>query len=423
MSARIANAFAKTRSAEAVVVGGGPSGLAVVGTLLHHLAPDRRRLSWADPRFRAGRIHERYREVPSNTRVDLFAKFATAVAPLQRVVDSTPAPNAFTALGRLPQDQGCSLSYAADLCLMLTDGLAREFPSVAQHRGKVTNATLDKHTSTWTVALDESDHVTTRRLILCTGSSPISETLPILQQGPLSGHPIAPVHLDTALKPSLLAQQLDSQAAVTIAVVGASHSAILVLMNLCNLATTSHPKLRIKWFTRHKNLRYAEHKDGWILYDNTGLKGQAAQWARQNLEDETFPSSQYSSIITRLWTQPGNGEESIYQAELLDCTHIVQAIGYQRDPIPELSLHDSKNAEPQSLRVDYDNDTGRFWDASRDQTTTVERKHVPGLFGAGIAFPERVKDPAGNVEQAVGLWKFMNFTRKAVPQWLDSTKE
>ncbi|KAK7415699.1 hypothetical protein QQX98_005734 [Neonectria punicea] len=422
MSAHIANAFAKTRSAEAVVVGSGPSGIAIIGTLLHHLSPGRR-LCWADPRFRAGRIHERYREVPSNTRVDLFAKFATAVTPLQRVVDSTPAPNAFTALGQLQQDQGCSLSYAADLCLMLTEGLAREFPSVARHQGNVANATLDKHTSTWTVALDGSEHVTTRRLILCTGSSPISETLPALQQGPLSGQKIASVHLDTALKSSLLAQQLDSEVPVTIAVVGASHSAILVLMNLCNLASTSHPKLRIKWFTRHKNLRYAEHKDGWILYDNTGLKGQAAQWARQNLEDETFPSSQYSSIITRLWTQPGNGEDSVYQAELPGCTHIVQAIGYRRDPIPELSLLDSTNVQRQKLAVDYDNDTGRFWDASESEAAMAERQHVPGLFGAGIAFPERVKDPAGNVEQAVGLWKFMNFTRKAVPQWLNSTKE
>lgn len=30
-----------------------------------------------------------------------------------------------------------------------------------------------------------------------------------------------------------------------------------------------------------------------------------------------------------------------------------------------------------------------------------------GLYGCGIAFPEQVTDPVGNVEFAVGLFKFM----------------
>ena len=57
--------------------------------------------------------------------------------------------------------------------------------------------------------------------------------------------------------------------------IGASHSAILVLRNLYNLASTTHTKLRIKWLTRHA-LRYAEERDGWIFQDNTGLKGDVA---------------------------------------------------------------------------------------------------------------------------------------------------
>jgi hypothetical protein len=38
---------------------------------------------------------------------------------------------------------------------------------------------------------------------------------------------------------------------------------------------------------------------------------------------------------------------------------------------------------------------------------------IPGLFGAGIAFPERVVDPHGNEEYAVGFWKFMKFAQNA----------
>ena len=55
--------------------------------------------------------------------------------------------------------------------------------------------------------------------------------------------------LDFALKPSLLTEKLPKDRNVVVGVVGASHSAILVLLNLYNLASSSHPHLRVKWFT------------------------------------------------------------------------------------------------------------------------------------------------------------------------------
>lgn len=221
----------------------------------------------------------------------------------------------------------------------------------------------------------------------------------------------ASIHLDTALNPSLLGASLSPDTPATVAVVGASHSAILVLMNLYNLAASSHPQLRIKWFSRHRSLRYAKPMDGWILYDNTGLKGDAAQWARQNLEDAAFAASPVSRIITKIYTSTGAPEEQAYRAELPDCTHIVQAIGYQRDPLPTISTLDSVGSEPSSVTVEHDGLTGRF-------VSVHNGTHVPGLFGAGIAFPERVTDPAGNIEHAVGFWKFMRFLKRVVPQWV-----
>lgn len=249
--------------------------------------------------------------------------------------------------------------------------------------------------------------MTSSRLVLCTGSHPISETPANLAQDTSSD--VTPIHLDTALKPSLLAKSLDPNTPATIAVVGASHSAILVLMNLYNLAASSHPYLRIKWFSRHKDLRYAKPMDGWILYDNTGLKGEAAQWARDNLEEATFASSPVSQAIDKLYTPPGPAESQVYKAELPGCTHIVQAIGYARNPLPILSSVEATGAEPVALSVQHDGLTGRFAAGSAV---------VPGLFGAGIAFPERVTDPAGNVEHAVGFWKFMRFLTRVVPEWV-----
>jgi len=43
---------------------------------------------------------------------------------------------------------------------------------------------------------------------------------------------------------------------------------------------------------------------------------------------------------------------------------------------------------------------------------------VSGLYGAGIAFPEKVLDPEKNVEYAVGLFKFMKYLQRVVPAWI-----
>ncbi|KAJ2987435.1 hypothetical protein NUW58_g4508 [Xylaria curta] len=401
-------------SAGAVVVGAGPGGITVVGNLLEHgaeLQTDQRKLVWVDPHFQGGRVNARYREVPSNTKVSLFVQFANEASPFKAIVQATPKPNALTALEELPQDQGCRLSYAADMCLMLTDGLAVH-PHVQSHKGKVTSATLDERTKIWTVGFDNGEHVTTSKIALCTGSGPVSKTLPAIER--IHQQSLRPVDLDVALAPSILTKTFDPAAKTTVAVVGASHSAILVLMNLVNLANSTHPHLRIKWFTRNE-LRYAEYMDGWILRDNTGLKGQAADWARQNLDNESFPNSPVNKVITKVWT--AGKEEEAYKAELPECTHVVQAVGYARNPLPHIEAIGKDGGAAKPLEVEYDNLNGRFYKKNGSKTDNG-REYVPGLFGAGIAFPERVTDPHGNVEHAVGFWKFMKFVKKVVPGWV-----
>ncbi|KAI1426253.1 hypothetical protein F5Y12DRAFT_288242 [Xylaria sp. FL1777] len=403
-------------SASAVVVGAGPGGITVLGNLLERgteLQTDKRKLVWVDPHFQGGRVNSRYREVPSNTKVGLFVQFAHDVSPFRTIVEASPKPNALTALQELPQDQGCHLSYAGDMCLMLTQGLVVH-PQVQSHQGSVTSATLDERSNLWTVNFDDGTHVTTSKIVLCTGSSPVSKALPAIER--IHQQSLSSVDLDVALTPSILAKTFDPTTSTTVAVVGASHSAILVLMNLVNLANSSHPHLRIKWFTRNK-LRYAEYMDGWILRDNTGLKGQAAEWAHQNLDDQTFPNSPVSKVITKVWT--AGREEEAYKTEFPECTHIVQAVGYDRNPLPRFEVTGRDGDSNKPLQVEYDNLNGRFYKQG-DSKADHERKYVPGLFGAGIAFPERVTDPYGNVEHAVGFWKFMKFVKRVVPDWIRS---
>jgi alpha-1,3/alpha-1,6-mannosyltransferase len=230
-------------------------------------------------------------------------------------------------------------------------------------------------------------------LVLCTGSHPATGPLPVTD--------IKEIKLDPALKPSLLKSLLPKDTPTTIVVIGASHSAILVLRNLYILASSTHPHLRIKWFTRHP-LRYAEEREGWVFRDNTGLKGEVANWARENLEEDVLPASDVSKYLEKI-TTTREREEHDYHNHLPKCTHVIQAIGYTRNPIPMLKKGVKK------LNPEFDSLTGGFRD--------VQGEEVKGLYGAGIAWPNKVTDPEGNVEFAVGLAKFMNFLKAVVPDW------
>ncbi|KAL2004961.1 hypothetical protein VTN00DRAFT_2811 [Thermoascus crustaceus] len=381
----------------AVVVGAGPAGLAVMGNLLERQLGGQ--IAWVDPYFQAGRVNRRYREVPSNTKVSLFQSYAQAVQPFRNVINSTPTPNAFSTMTKLDQNKGCHLSYAADMCRALTDGLLK-LDQVYKCQGIVTAADL-KNSSGWTVRIKtqnslEEIEVVSPRLILCTGSSPT------LLQIPVPGLSIRRLDLDVVLKPSELVTALPKGCSLTVAVVGGSHSAIVALMNLVDLARTSHPQLRVKWFTRHP-LRYAEYMDGWILRDNTGLKGEAADFAREQLEDDRLPKSDAGRVIEKVDCSGGK-DAAAYQAHLPSCTHIVQAVGFTRDPLPELT----RNGAP--LTPEFDHESGAF----SDQNGQI----IKGLYGAGIAFPERVVDPYNNVEYAVGFFKFMKFLKRVCPAWI-----
>ncbi|KAJ5449771.1 uncharacterized protein N7458_006220 [Penicillium daleae] len=374
-----------TRNCAAVVVGAGPAGVAVVGNLLERQLGT---IAWIDPSFESGRVNRKYREVPSNTKVALFQAYATAVQPFQTVIENTPRPNAFTTMAKLDQEKTCHLHYAADMIRGITDGLIK-MDRVHACRGFVTAANLSSRTSSdsqWTVRIKQHgspDELTieTTRLILCTGSHPTN--IPV----PVPGLDITRLDLDTS--PSS----------------APPHSAILALLNLVTLARDSHPHLRVKWFTRHP-LRYAEYMDGWILRDNTGLKGLAADFARAQLEDDKLPTSPAGRVIEKIDCGGGESREAAqYRAELPSCSHIVHAVGFTRDPLPQLAR------DGEALSMEFDHGSGKFHERGDGPV-------VPGLFGAGIAFPERAVDPRGNVEYAVGFFKFMKFLKRVVPDWV-----
>ncbi|RMZ91144.1 hypothetical protein DV736_g1618, partial [Chaetothyriales sp. CBS 134916] len=376
----------------ATVIGAGPSGIAAVSNLLAQRVS---RILWVDPFFSSGRLNKSYREVPSNTKVSLFLDFAQAVKPFRDVIDTIPSPNPVTYLQQLDQNQHCPIANAADMCRTLTDGLIKR-NDVTTVVGNVNAANWADNA--WQLGLDGSTHnnnYSSHLLVLCTGSHPKSIKVP----PPTS---IKDIHLDIALTPTKLQTAISASEPATVAVIGSSHSAVLALLNLYTLATTSHPKLRIKWFSRNP-LLYAVPKGDWILYDNTGLKGLAATWARDHLEDDTIQSSNAARYIDKV--NLPKGESFTTSPALAQCTHIVQAIGYAPNALPSLTL----NRAPLATPLAHNPRSGAFSDN--------HGRTVPGLYGAGIAWPETVTDPEGNVESAVGLYKFMKFLRRVVPEW------
>ncbi|NRA90685.1 MAG: pyridine nucleotide-disulfide oxidoreductase, partial [Simkaniaceae bacterium] len=121
----------------------------------------------------------------------------------------------------------------------------------------------------------------------------------------------------------------------------------------------------------------------WILFDNTGLKGEAAAWAKDHI-DGTLPKN--------LERHPSSSPD--FNPLLKGCSKVVYTIGFDRRTPPQT---------PQFPDLTYNEHNGII---------------APGLFGLGIAYPERVEDPFGNKEYNVGLWKFMVYLRKVLPLWM-----
>jgi thioredoxin reductase len=365
---------------DAVVIGAGPGGLTCASNLLDQGLSN---ICIFDPAFNAGRIHEKYREVPSNTKAGLFVQWATGTNAFASIIDRAPRNNAFEKLEALDQDRTCQLADAIDVAKLLSDGL-RSDPRVASVTSAVSH--LAKQKDLWTLLGGE---ISTDRVVLATGSHPRAN--PIVDRYP---H-LSSLDLDTALAPSVLRKKLPAGSKV--GVVGSSHSAILALKNLFDLGDVS-----IVNFYRSP-LLYAIYKDGWILHDNTGLKGMAAEWAKTVLTGNNLPPN-----LRRVDLKEGTkSERQIYDAELENCTHMVSAIGYNLNKLPKFEV------EGNVVEPEFDPLTGKFYMDHGNHT------YLKGLYGAGIAFPERITDPAGNVESAVGWFKFMKFVKRVSPQWLE----
>jgi cation diffusion facilitator CzcD-associated flavoprotein CzcO len=339
-------------SYEWTVIGAGPAGIAAVGRLLDHgIVPER--IAWIDPAFAGGDIGQKWRSVSSNTHVGLFLEYFNGSKSF-RFAEAPPMP-----LREIDPQETCALGLVAEPLVWITQHLREQVDAVA-----ATATALFLQDRQWKIEMEQRD-ISSKNVILAVGAEPKKLCHPDLDE----------IGVQVALDPEKLAQEplVDK----TVAVFGSSHSSMIVLPNLLR-----HPVKRIINFYRSP-LKYAVYLDDWILFDDTGLKGQAAVWARQNI-DGVLPER-----LERCWVSSPD-----FAAKLAECDRVVYTVGFERRQLP---------ATPQWGRLEYNRTNGIL---------------APGLFGLGIAFPQYAEDPYGYGQFRVGLKKFMDYLDTVLPLWL-----
>ncbi len=334
-----------------LVIGAGPAGIAAVGKLIDH-GIDPKEIGWIDPYFTVGDLGDKWLYVSSNTKVDLFIKFLTDCQAFNYDVNSQEF-----SINSISKDSTCLLKEVAAPLQKITNQLRQQVVSY-----KKTALALNLFNGLWEVKT-EDEKILLKNVILAIGCDPKK-----LQHANLEEIPVS-----VALNPEKLALHVDQND--TVAVFGSSHSAILILSNLLNL------QAKVINFYRSAHL-YAVDMGDWLLFDNTGLKGYAATWAKKHL-DGTMPKN-----LQRVLSSDHQSEEF-----LAKCNKAVYAVGFKARKLPVLEQYGN---------MDYNHKTGII---------------APGLFGFGIAFPEVAYDRFMNIEHRVGLWKFMEYLNKILPIW------
>jgi cation diffusion facilitator CzcD-associated flavoprotein CzcO len=241
------------------VVGAGPCGIAAVGRLTDHLLAGRiSRLVWVDPSFTVGRMGQYYRNVPANTpNQDLIR--ALDLCPGFNFQVAQQARRQQTGVGSVMVDlsmEDChALGYFVDALedatahlryLSTTDELKGRFELI--HGTAVNNhAASSSAALNWTLNIqtaNESKELRTESvdaMIYACGGTPLKPLFPTMYT---SSAPYAVHSLDSVVDPiyvqSLMAQLSSTPAASRHwVVIGSSHSAMLIIMNLVSAGVTN----------------------------------------------------------------------------------------------------------------------------------------------------------------------------------------
>lgn len=332
------------------VVGAGAAGIAAVAKLLDS-GISSSELLWIDPDFGAGDLGKHWSNVSSNTKVKLFNAFLDASTEFADIDKNIM-------LNSLDPEKTCKLMAIVEPLQIITHKLASKVKTTAE-RVK----SLSLNSNLWHLDTEDNKYCA-QNVILATGAEPKS-----------LNYPVAEISFIDAIDRDKLAAGFDVNA--TYAVFGSSHSAFIVIRNLVELGA----KQVINFY--RSPCKYAVDMGDWILFDNTGLKGETATWTRENI-DGKLPNNLSRYIAT---------EENINKY-LPNVDHAIYAVGFK--PRNNIKIADYTN-------INHNPRLGIL---------------APGLFGLGIGYPELKQDKFGNIEHQVGLWKFMQYLNTVLPVWM-----
>ncbi len=335
------------------VVGAGPAGIAAVGKLLDHDLPAQDIL-WIDDKFKVGDLGAKWHGVSSNTTVQLFLDFLNEC----RAFKFDERIQHFQ-LEKIGPHQTCKLINIIKPLQWISNHLSRR---VATCQGMVGQMSVNNRC--WEIAVGKHKFKAAN-VILAIGAEP----------NHLHHENVKKIILEDALNYDQLRHCCDNVDSV--AVFGSSHSAIIIIRYLAELGLN-----RIVNFYLDP-LKFALPMGDWVLFDNTGLKGATADWARENILGKS-PKNLYRYPATK---------QNI-RTHLDGCDRVIYAVGFH----------------PRVLKV-----VG----LEKLQHNVCNGIIAPGLFGFGIAFPIQTTDPLGNREESVGLCEFMKHINSILPIWLN----
>ncbi len=338
---------------EWAIVGAGPAGIAAVGQLIDS-GINAQDILWIDPDFSVGDLGRLWQNVSSNTKVKLFTQFLNA----SPAFGYDQAPDDF-ALKHLPPQDTCLLEHIARPLQWVSDHLREKV-----HTEKTMVQQMRLNLRTWFLETPAGEY-RAKNVVLATGAEPAYLDYPEIDAIPF----------EIAIDKQRLAQVVSPHE--TYAVFGSSHSAIIMMKDLVDLKV----KKIINFY--RSPCRYAIDLGDSILFDNTGLKGQSAKWAREHI-DGLLPDN-----VERYTATP-----ALIKQHLAHCHKALYAVGFKRRESISIAGY---------AHQDYNPHVGIIG---------------PGLFGLGIAYPESKADMFGTVESQVGLWKFMVYLKKILPIWL-----
>ncbi len=340
------------------IIGAGPAGIIVVSLLLDLGIPPKS-IAWVDPEFNVGRLGKYYTTVPGNSQTKVFIEFINSCKVFQCC-----NPSSICIINSYGPDDDYPLNIIVEPLQTITNYICTQVTTYTSEL-----KSLEFNDESWHVGTTH-ELFTSHNVVLATGSHPKTLSYTSNQEIPL----------DLALDKNTLATLVTTEDSV--AVVGGSHSAILILKYLTELNVK-----RIINFYKNP-LCYSYEADG-IYYNATdGLKGTAARWAQQVLE-KNCPAH-----LMRIKNTP-----EALEAWLPVCNKIIYAIGYERNQLPTI------NGMPNTLYDAYNATSGVIG---------------PRLFGIGIAFPEQFIDQTGTPQLGIGLIDFMQYAQCVLPEWMQT---